>query len=35
MKMDDDSCSTIREISKKGYDAPVDALGPVDAKRFI
>ncbi len=26
---------TISEIRKKGYDALVDALGPVDAKRFI
>ena len=26
---------TISEIRKKGYDALVDALGPVDAARYI
>ena len=26
---------TINEIRKKGYDALVDALGPVDAARYI
>lgn len=33
--MDDDSGLTIREIRKKGYDALVNALGPVDAARYI